>query len=70
MDWQLILSIVIPLGAFMGWVYGRLDRKFDGITQEVKEMKTALTTLDSRLAKIEGKLEEREFQEWKQKKIG
>lgn len=31
MNWQDILTIIVPLGAFMGWIYSRVDRKFDAV---------------------------------------
>lgn len=29
-NWQDILTIIVPLAALMGWIYSRIDRKFEG----------------------------------------
>jgi hypothetical protein len=63
MNWQEILTIILPLIAFMGWVYTRIDKKFeaidkrfDGVFTELKEMRKDLQSLDTRVARIEGQL--------------
>lgn len=31
MNWQDILTIIVPLGAFLGWIYSRIDKRFEEI---------------------------------------
>lgn len=67
MNLQEILSIiggvVVPLGVFMGWIYSRIDKKFDAIDKkfdtintDLKSLGEKIQSLDSRLSRIEGQL--------------
>ncbi len=70
MDWQLILTILVPTFAFLGWIYNRIDKKFDcvdkkfeGVYQrfdmvfdELKQLRKDMQVLDSRISRIEGQL--------------
>ena len=106
MAWQEILLILVPLISLMGWIYNRIDKKFEKFEVQLNHFKEdtdkKFEKLDARfekldirfdklsnrfdqfekdtaknfsdvnvaLSRIEGKQEEREFQEWKQKKLG
>jgi len=37
MDWTQVFAIVVPIVAFSGWIYNRIDKKFDKIEKEIKE---------------------------------
>lgn len=66
MNWQEIFAVVAPLLLCMGWLYTRLERKLETISGEIREIKGSISSIESRYARMEGKLEEKEFQEWKQ----
>lgn len=53
MNWQDILAIVIPLGAFLSWIYSRIDKKFDRFEGEFKEINIKLSDIDKRLYAVE-----------------
>lgn len=71
MDFHIIeiLTILAPTLGFLSWFYNRIDKRFDHILNETKEIKQDIRSVDSRLSKIEGKYEEREFQEWKHRRV-
>lgn len=64
MNWQEVLSIVVPvvvsLGGFLGWIYHRLDKKFESVYRrfesvdrkfeqvliEIKEIRTGLNRIE------------------------
>lgn len=63
MDWQTIISIIGPLGAFMAWTYSRIDKKFesmdkkfdakfDKIDQEIKEIKGEMKEIRGEMKEI------------------
>ena len=67
MNWQEILIILVPMLGFMGWVYGRIDKKFDKMEQQIDQrfekvdqrfdkIEEKISRLDSRVARIEGHL--------------
>lgn len=70
MNWQEILTLLIPIFALMGWTYKRIDKRFesadkrfesidkrfDKLFDELKEMRKEIQSLDSRIARIEGHL--------------
>lgn len=67
MNWQEILTILIPLFGLMGWIYNRIEKKsierhlevkeeMKGIKEEMKDVKNGLQSLDSRVSRIEGHL--------------
>lgn len=56
MTWQDILMIIAPLMSLMGWTYFRIDKKFDIVMSEIKEMRKDIQSLDSRISRIEGQL--------------
>lgn len=78
MNWQEVLSILVPLIALMGWVYTRIekkaderlkliDEKFKLVIDELKLINEKIHSLDIRLTKLEGRFEERgywESREW------
>lgn len=66
-NWTEVLTILIPLGAFLAWIYSRLDKKFDKIDSgfekledEMKngfrDVKGSISQLENRVARIEGQL--------------
>ena len=60
MDWQPILTILIPILSFMGWVYARIekraDERFHELKNEIKDLRKDIQSLDSRVSRIEGQL--------------
>lgn len=56
MNWQDILAIVVPIVTLLGWIYHRIDKKFDSIMNELREMRKDIQSLDSRISRIEGQL--------------
>lgn len=63
MNWQEILTILVPMFAFMGWIYNRLDKKFEAVDKkfecilgEIRELRKDVQSLDSRVSRIEGQL--------------
>lgn len=56
MEWKEILTIMVPLFAFMGWVYHRIDKRFDRIDHQFDRINEKIQNLDSRVARIEGHL--------------
>ena len=63
MHWQDILAIVVPLMALMGWMYSRIDKKFELVFKELKSIREDLYKLDMRLSRLEAKFEERGYWE-------
>ena len=64
MEWKLALEILIPLFALMGWIYHRVDKKFDNadtlsksIINELKDIRKDLQNIDVRLARVEGRMD-------------
>jgi hypothetical protein len=55
-DLQSILSIVLPLGALMGWMWNRLDKKFDSIDKRFESMDKKF---ESRFESMDKKFESR-----------
>ena len=53
MNWQDILLIVVPLGGFMAWIYSRIDKRFDGVYSDLKEINSKLNDVDKRLYAVE-----------------
>lgn len=56
MNWQDILTILVPTFAFMGWIYHRIDKKFDRVFEELKDIRKDIQNLESRVSRIEGQL--------------
>lgn len=54
MNIQEILTILVPTLALLGWVYSRIDKRFDSIMNELKEMRKDIQSLDTRVSRIEG----------------
>ena len=67
MNWQEILTILIPLFGLMAWVYNRIDKKFEALSTDVKHefksVKDALHQIDMRLTRLEGRFDERGYWE-------
>ncbi len=65
MDWQEILMLLIPILGLMVWVYNRIEKKaddrLDKIEKNFKEINLDLKYIDQRLARLEGKFDERGF---------
>lgn len=67
MNWTEVLTIVVPILGLMGWVYGRLDKRFNDVMQELKSLRHDVHNLDMRLTRLEGRFDERgywESREW------
>lgn len=63
MNWQDALTIIIPLAALMGWIYSRIDKKFDimdkrfdSLDSDIKDLSKDIQSLNSRISRIEGQL--------------
>lgn len=52
-DWQNILTIVVPLGAFLGWIYNRLDKKFDKIDKRFDKVDERFEKVDQRFENVD-----------------
>lgn len=77
MEWKEILTLLVPTFAFLGWIYHRLDKKFDGIdkkfdgvykkldsmSEDIKSISKDLHNVDMRLNRLEGRFEERGYWE-------
>lgn len=67
MNWQEILTILIPILGLMGWVYARIEKKLEGGFAEIKEelrlMRQDIHQLDMRLTRLEGRFDERGYWE-------
>ena len=59
MDWALILSIIVPLGALAAWGIKRLDKKFEYVGEQLLEIKRDIRSIDQRLSRLEGAFDER-----------
>ena len=46
MDWQSISAIVVPLAGLGAWIYSRLDKRFDTIESDIKELRTSLNRME------------------------
>jgi lipopolysaccharide biosynthesis regulator YciM len=56
MDWIQILAIVVPIVAFLGWMYNRIERfeKMDSsLKEEFKSINATLSQLKDRVLIIE-----------------
>lgn len=56
MNWQEILTIIIPIIGFLGWIYGRLDKRFERLENQINDVRKDIQSLDSRVSRIEGQL--------------
>jgi len=63
MNWQEIIAIVAPIMGRLAWFYNRIDKKFecidkrfDGVNLELKEIRRDIQSLDTRVSRIEGHL--------------
>lgn len=58
MNWQEILTILVPILGLLSWTYTRIDKKIDRLTDhmdgEFAEVKKSLHSLDMRLTRLEG----------------
>src|ERR1700722_11727770 len=56
-----VLTILVPLGAFMSWVYWRLDKKFEKVDEKFIQLENRfdhkLSKIDERFDKIEEKFD-------------
>lgn len=58
MNWQEILTIIIPLGAFMAWIYGRLDKKFDHIDKQFADVNLQFKDVNQQFKDLKKELKE------------
>lgn len=63
MDFAQIIStsvtVIIPIGGLMAWIYTRIDKRFDSIESELKEIKSSIHSVDIRVGRLETQDEER-----------
>lgn len=57
-----IIKIVGPILGVLAWMYNRVDKKFDSIMSELKEIRKDISALDRRISHIEGYLMGRDMQ--------
>jgi predicted nuclease with TOPRIM domain len=77
MNWQEILTILVPLFALLGWMYNRIDKRFekmdarfdkvdarfDKVDARFDKVEEKLQKLDNRLTRLEGRFDERGYWE-------
>lgn len=57
MNWQEILTIVIPIIAFMGWIYSReVKLDINKLKGDIKDLRKDVQAVESRVSHIEGQL--------------
>ena len=77
MNWQEVLTILVPIIAYMGWVYARIEKKadirqatsekrFDALEKRFDKVDEKLQSLDTRLTRLEGRFDERGY--WESRK--
>ena len=78
MNWQDVLTLLIPLLGLMSYLYNRIEKKaedrqrqvqqdMDKIYQEVRDIKKDTSRINERLTRLEGRFDERgywESREW------
>lgn len=67
MNWQEIFTILVPLATFAIFTYQQMNKKFDMIFDELKSIRQDLHNLDMRLARLEGRFDERGY--WESREI-
>ena len=59
MDWQSIIVILVPSISFMGWIYSRLDKKFEKLEKSLTEKITDVDVkLTDKIDRVDAKLSE------------
>jgi hypothetical protein len=65
-NWIEVFTILVPICAFLKWFITRMDKKFESIDKrfdtmfsELKEIRKDIQNLDSRVSRIEGQLSPR-----------
>ena len=53
MDWNLLLQVTLPLGAFSAWVWSRLDKQFEKIDQRFEKIDLRFDKMDQRFDRLE-----------------
>ena len=55
-NWMVVVTILVPvLGAF-GYLMKKMDRGFERINDELKEIRKEIAHLDARISNIEGQI--------------
>lgn len=67
MNWQEVFAIIIPIISLMGWIYLRLDKRFEKVFEELKSIRGDIHQLDMRLTRLEGRFDERGY--WESREI-
>jgi predicted nucleic acid-binding Zn-ribbon protein len=63
-------TVIVPMVAFLGWIYSRIDKKFEKIDQkfekidqrferlenQINDVRRDIQSIDSRVSRIEGQL--------------
>jgi hypothetical protein len=57
---ETVLTLVALLGGLIAWMWSRLDKRFDSIMSELREMKTDISKIQVQMGKIQQK-EDDEF---------
>lgn len=57
MNWQEILTIMVPILGMLGWVYNRVDKRFDKIDQRFEKVDQRFEKINQRFEKVEEKLD-------------
>lgn len=63
MNWQDILSIIVPLGALIAWLHrdlksqiAKVEVRIEKVETRMEKLEEKVNSLDSRIARIEGQL--------------
>lgn len=58
MNYAEILTILIPMMTFLGWVYLRIDKKFEKIDEKFEKMEQKFEKIDEKFEKIDEKFDQ------------
>lgn len=59
MDWTTFLQNTVPVITVLIWIWSRIDKKFDAVMDEIKEMKKDINAINVQIGKLETRVEER-----------
>jgi hypothetical protein len=68
MNWELILQVTAPIFLVMGYVWNKIDKRFDALDKRMERTENCLVAIDRRLSHLEGRFEERGY--WESRRTG